>query len=462
MNQYRWSGSLLAGALLMLACAPAGQSYRSPVAGGLGRDLPHPLSAGGGPVPPHGSSEEPAGDLTLRGALAAALLGNPRLAAWSWEVRAREAEALQAGLRPNPELAAEWENFSGGGDLGGVRNSEATLSLSQTFELAGRRSKRRAVAERERNIADLDYEGARIEVLTETTKAFVDVLAAQERLALAGDRVEVAEEGVHAVSRRVAAGSASPVEEHRARVELESGRIEKERAVRALAAARTGLAAAWGAGEARFHGANGSLEEVPPPPSLEQLLDLVERSPAVTARLADLAHRRAVLELERTKGTPDLSLGAGVRYLGEAGEPALVVGLGLPLPVFDRGQGEVRAAEMRVRKAEEERRGALVRIRADLTARREELLAAESEARSLRDRALPEAETAFQSAREAYLRGSMRFTDVLDTRRMFYELKGRYFDALVRVHHAVADIEGMTGEPIDTARAETTSGRSRP
>lgn len=465
MNNILWSFSLLAVSLV-LACAPAGRSYRPPDPGGLGRNLPHPLREGGAAdagVAEHAESfAEPSGNLTLRHALAAALRGSPRLSAWSWEVRAREAEAVQAGLRPNPEIDAEWENLGGGGELGGAGRSEATLSLTQTFELGGKREKRLAVAERDRTLVDLDYEAARIEVLAGTTKAFIDVLAAQEYLALAGDLVEVAEEGVEATARRVEAGSTSPVEEHRARVELETGRIERERAAGAVAAARTKLAAAWGGRDPKFAVAVGSLEERPAPPPLDRLLGLADRSPGVTARLAEVARRRAVLDLERTRGTPDLSLRAGVRYLGEADESALVVGFGLPLPLFDRGRSAARAAELRVRRAEEEHRASTVRFRANLAALHEELLATDSEVRALRDRALPEAETAFRSARDAYFRGSMRFIDVLDTKRMLYELKGRYFEALVRFHKMVADIEGMTGEPIDKARADANHGRFRP
>ena len=51
--------------------------------------------------------EEPTGVITLRQALALALMKNPELAVFSWEARAREAQALQARLLPNPELDVE-------------------------------------------------------------------------------------------------------------------------------------------------------------------------------------------------------------------------------------------------------------------------------------------------------------------------------------------------------------------
>ena len=52
----------------------------------------------------HRDSENP---LSLRETLTLSLLQNPDLAAFSWESRAREADALQAGILPNPELSVD-------------------------------------------------------------------------------------------------------------------------------------------------------------------------------------------------------------------------------------------------------------------------------------------------------------------------------------------------------------------
>jgi len=93
---------------------------------------------------------EPTGVLTLPQAQALALLQNPKLAAFGWEVRAREAQILQAGLRPNPEVEVEVENFAGSGALQAFRGTEITILLSQLIELAGKRHKRARVAALER------------------------------------------------------------------------------------------------------------------------------------------------------------------------------------------------------------------------------------------------------------------------------------------------------------------------
>lgn len=450
MNEaYRGLLPLIVMLSFFVGCAPSARSLQAPEPRPLGRGLPNATATRDDSTP--NAFAEPTGELALRDALAAALGSNPGLTGYSFEVRAREAEALQAGLRPNPEIGAGLENFGGSGGVRGLSGSETTIALSQLVELGGKRAKRQNVALYEHNLAEWDYEAARIDVLTETTLAFLEVLAAQEQLALADDLVGVAEEGLTSVSRRVQAGSTSPVEESRARVELETSRISRSMAERALRSAKTQLSSTWGTTIPLFSDAVGNLEDVPEAPPLEALNARIEQTPMLARWAAELDHRRAAVDLARAQSTPDVTIGAGVRYLGEADDAAFVAELSLPLPFFDRNQGGSQAAALRVQRAEEERRASVIRVRTRLTVSHETLLAAGVEIEALRERALPEAEAAFQSAQDAYLRGSMRFTDVLDTKRLLFELKGHYFDALARYHGAVTAIEQLTGAPIDSA-----------
>jgi cobalt-zinc-cadmium efflux system outer membrane protein len=97
--------------------------------------------------------DEPTGVLTLRQALALALLQNPALASAAWEVRAGEARTLQAGLLLNPEFGVEVENFAGSGEFRGFDVAETTITLGQVIELGGKRLRRARVAALERDLA---------------------------------------------------------------------------------------------------------------------------------------------------------------------------------------------------------------------------------------------------------------------------------------------------------------------
>ena len=172
----------LAAALLSL---PLGAFAQAPAPYPVGRELPTfeaPASPADSPPP---LAPEPTGALSLEAALAAALLQSPELAANAYEVRAREAALLQAGAFPNPTLELDLEDFGGGDEFSGVDAAQTTLLVGQRIELGGKRAARIALASADRDVAAWDYEVRRIDVLTRTAGAFVDVLAAQERNRLA-------------------------------------------------------------------------------------------------------------------------------------------------------------------------------------------------------------------------------------------------------------------------------------
>jgi len=386
----------------------------------------------------------------LRQALAAALVNNPQLIAFAWENRAREADALQAGLGPNPELELEIENFGGSGEVAGFQGAETTLALSQLVELGDKRRKRLAVAELQQTLSAWDYEVARLDVLTATTKSFITALAAQENVTLANELTNTAQEMLDAVTRRVRAGSASPVEKSWALVNLETSRMEVTRAEHNLASARQKLASRWGSITPAFAHLEGDLNDTPAPADLSVLQQQLVHNTEVLRWATEMDQRRAAVDLEKALGKIDLSLGGGVRHIGGSDDVAFVVNVGLPLKFNDSNQGATRAAEFRVERAAAQQQAATVQLTADLVVMHQALLANDAEITALRDLALPEAEKAMAFAQTAYMRGALRFSDVLATRSMRFTLKKRYFDALAAYHTTVADLERLTGTAMET------------
>jgi cobalt-zinc-cadmium efflux system outer membrane protein len=374
---------------------------------------------------------------------------NPELAAFSWEVRARDAEIVQANLRPNPETAVEVENFAGSGEFGGFGNSETTIGLFQMFELGGKRGSRRSAAEQTRHLAAWDYETKRVDVLTGLTRRYVALVVAQEQAAVAGELVTVAEQILEAVSRRVAAGGTSTVEKGRAQVELQTTRIDLQRSQREVDMAKQRLSAMWGVTTPRFTEALGSIEEIAPVPPLDEIVARIDGNPDLARWATELAQREAIAALEDSQRIPSLVLGVGVRHFATTDDNALVAEIVMPLPVFNRNQGARQAAERRIAMAREDRRAAAVVIGTRLANVHQQLTLSEFESTRLRDEVLPEAAATYESARTAYQRGRLRLTDVLDTQRTLFDLRSRYFDALGTYHQNRADIERLIGAPLD-------------
>ena len=387
-------------------------------------------------------------DIRLRDALAVALAYNPRLAAFDLEMGARDALALQASLRPNPKLALEVENFAGSGDFSRFGSAEVTLALAQRFELGSKRSKRHDLALIESELATWDYEAVILEVLSEVTRAFIAVVAAQHQVALTGDLIGVAQQDLAAVNRRVTAGAASPIELTRARVALATAEMDRETRLLALTAARAQLAATWGTDRPLFDVALGDLDHIASPPGLEELKRRLEANPDIARWQTELAQRQASIALERAQGKIDLVAAGGIRHIEQTGDNAFVVGLAVPLPISNQNQGSVQAAEFRLSQAAQERFAALISANAALATSHAELAAAFKMADTLQNEILPEAQEAMVTAESAYLKGLFSFTDVLAVRMTYFELRGRYIASLARYHSAVADIERLVAGPL--------------
>jgi len=406
----------------------------------------------GPPMDPAEPIAEPTGHLTLREVLALALKANPDLAPFSREIRAREAAVLQARLFPNPDLSVTAANL-GNAVLKDFDGPQTTVSLSQLILLGRKRVRGIEVAALDRDLAAWDYETKRMNVLTRVAQAFVEVLRAQEGLALVNDLMALAERVVEAVSARVQAGQVSPVEETRARVTLASVRIDKARAARELEAARKRLAATWGSTTPRFKTAQGKLDRILPIPTFEQLIRRLTQNPDLARWATELAQRQASIDLEESRAIPDLTVSLGVTQFTDSNDSALVAGVSIPLPVLNRNQGNIEAAHQRLTKAMEERRGAEVLITTALNSAYQNLAAAHAEVTTLRQEVLPGAQSAFDAVSRGYRLGKFGFLDVLDAQRTLFGAKAQYLQALASYHQAVAEVERLIGEPVEAARS---------
>ncbi|MBP9901177.1 MAG: TolC family protein [Verrucomicrobiota bacterium] len=406
-----------------------------------------PRAATNTSTPPR-TIEEPTGGLTLRQALALALVRNPDLAAFSWDVRIGETRILQAGLRPNPEAGVEVEDVLGTGDFQGVREAQTTLALSQLIELGGKRTARVNAARFSRDLAGWDYEKRRIELFTQTAEAFVEVLNLQQRLALAEETVGLAEKAVEAVNKRVEAARTFAVEGTKAQVALASVQIERDQTQRALEAARQRLASNWGNSQPRFERVEGNLESTKSVPDLERLLERLRQNPDIARWATEISQREANVKLEKSRRVPDVTVGGGYRRLSGPEDNAFVAGVSIPLPFFNKNQGNIKEAEYQLAKAGDEQRATELRVKTSLGQAWQRLAAAAAEVTALKGQVLPGAQQSFDTVSQYYTEGRLGYLEVLDAQRTLFASRSQYFRALSDYHQAVIAIERLIGEPL--------------
>ncbi|MCF7958964.1 MAG: TolC family protein [Phycisphaerae bacterium] len=397
------------------------------------------------PVPDTRDFEEPIGTIVLGEAMRLVILGNPDLAVLPWDVRVAEADLIQAGLRPNPELGFELEEFGGSGDYSGFGSTQATLQISQLIESGGKRIKREQLATMDIELAQAQGVIKQQDILAETAKRFVVVLAAQEKVKLTGDLVNISQEVVDAVSRRVTAGEDSPVKQTRWEVELATARLALDTARGDLAKARGQLAAMWGGYSAQFEKVQGELESVPVIPELDVLTQALENNPEIAIMDSILQRFQRAVELEKAGAIPDPTVSAGIQRFEESDDTAFIIGLSLPLPLYDRNQGNLLKAQRQLSRAEVQNYAIKARLTAQLTDVYQELLIARKMTQTLKNDILPGVQDTFNAIRKGYQQGKFDYLEVLDAQRGLFESRGRYLDALSRHHKAWSDMERLIG-----------------
>ncbi|MCD2518739.1 TolC family protein [Massilia sp. G4R7] len=388
----------------------------------------------------HASAAE--APLTLPMAIERALAANPGLRAAGREAAAQEGAVNQAGALPNPELELLREGRERG-------NRTTTAQLGIPVELGGKRAARVDAARQERALALAALDALRAQVRGDTVAAYYDVVAAGERRRLAQELVTLAERATHAAARRADTGKASPLEATRARVAQSSLRIEAIQAARELAAARIRLAALWGGDAATLAVAAPTAIEAPSVPPLAALEARLATAPDLRRALAGVAHRSALARVEESRRMPDVTLIVGTQRessLERPGEPRrAVVGVSVPLPLFNRNGGAVLESLRRVDKARDELDAERVRLHAALAQAHGHLVAASEEAALIRDEVVPGAEQAYQAANRGYELGKFGLIDVLDAQRTLVQSRHQYLKAVADGYRALADIERLVG-----------------
>ncbi len=447
----RWNAvcaSVLLGGLP--GCAPGPLDDYWPEAGALAHDVqsvwvpPDPSSERAGQV----TFEEPRGQLELAMALSLALLNNPDLAVFAWDIRAQEAALLQAGLWPNPEAGVEIENFGGSGGFSGFDASETTIAVGQTFLLGSKRKRRIDLARSNRDLAGWGFEVARVEVITRVGFDFVATLAAQQRLEFARETAALAERVYSTISQRVEAGRISPVERTKARVDLGQARVQLQRAERELTAARHRLASTWGSVAPRFEAAVGDLSRIRRPPPVEKLAQRIEDNPDLARWATQMAMRRAAVALAKAEAVPNVTPSVGIRLLEGADETAFVAGVTMPLAIFDRNQGGILEARIRGTQAQHLYRAAQVRVHTDLAVAYQTLDAAYNEGLIVQAEIAPSALSALEAAQEAFRQGKIGALDLLDAQRTLFAARQQYVEVQAAYHRAVIVVERLIGGPL--------------
>lgn len=278
----------------------------------------------------------------------AALYDNPELDVVRAQWQAAQAGVTSAGARPNPTLAIGTQYNSTM-----VDPSPWTLgfSLDIPIETAGKRGYRVARAEHLSEAVRLGMGTSAWQVRAQVRARLLDLYAAREALAVLEKQLATNEVNVRLLTQRGVTASLPDITQ--ARIALDQTRLAVLGAQSRSAEARTQLAVAMGVPLAALSDIIFSFEvfdplTLPPlPPGAELRRQALQNRPDILAALAQYAAAESALALEVAKQYPDIQLGPG--YAWDQGATKWSLGFSLALPVFNRNQGPIAAAEARRR-----------------------------------------------------------------------------------------------------------------
>ncbi|WP_293677400.1 TolC family protein [uncultured Phenylobacterium sp.] len=384
-------------------------------------------------------AQTPAPSLSLSEALSRAAAYDPSRAALAARVLAGEAAIRQTGLKPNPSIGIELENFAGTGAYSLADRTEATVSYQQTLERGGKRDARTGLARGQLEVARWRGAVRALDVLRDVQIAYAEALAADAELVVAEARLVAAHGAQREVERRVKSARDPLFAGSRAEAVTAQAEIARDEARAAAEAARARLAAYWGAG------ANYSLDvkayfEVSPPvaPATAEVADLqllaAERDVAVAA-----------IRVEQAKAVTDPTVRAGVRYLGQGDDVAFVVGGSIPLRRYDTNRAGVERAQAERTAAEVEIEAARLARERDIAQLTRRMTASARESERIRTEVIPAAIRAVEQVRAGFNRGGFQYLDVAEAERALFDARARRLVVLRQFHLDQAALDRVTG-----------------
>lgn len=395
--------------------------------------------------------------ITLENALRRTLAYSPQLTAFEFTTQALDGEAQAASLKPAYTLGVELEDVFGTGEVSGVKEAEATLTLSSVIELGDKVAARTATVDARRSLVAAEKRAQTLDILGEVNRRYITVLTEQSNLALAQQALDLAQYAYQAVKKRVETGATPSFEQLRADAALSQARMDVLLVQKRVSQANTHLAIMWGETSPTFTAVAGDLFKIVETQTRERLLQVVSSSPFLEIYAEQSRIAQANLRLVKANNYVDVSWTAGIRRMQGIDETALVAGFSVPLFQKDRNKGLYNAKKARLEEIQQQRLSAqqslLGQVNMLFYGREQAIL----EIETLEQYIIPPLQTALEQAKQAYENGRFSYLEWISIQQDLLNKHYALIQAASRVHLRTADIESLTGQSVQRFSSTTFS-----
>jgi len=377
-----------------------------------------------------------------------ALQNNPTLEQAQATIRAAQGRALQAGLYPNPTFGYIGNEIS---VRAPSKTSEHLLFLEQSIITAGKLKKSRAIFAQEEARAEAEAEAQRLRVLNHVRLLYYQTLGGQELVEVRTQLAAIAREAVDISEQLFNVGAADRPDVLQVGIEAELADLDLMAAQQELEQVWQILAAVVGDPLLQRARLVGNMREgVPVLNRAELLVTLFRDSPEVKRAQASLGRAESVLERAKAQPIPDLFLRGGFGYnyeeLDALGGPTRLEGFieaGVEIPLFDRNQGNVAAAQAEINRAQREVRRLELALRARLASAFTGYSISRGAVERYQSRILPQAQQAYDLFLEQFQQMRAAYPQVIIAQRTLFQARVEYVRALVDLWQNVVQIRGL-------------------
>ncbi len=382
-----------------------------------------------------------------------ALQRNPTLAQAEASIRAAEGRRRQAGLFPNPIAGYFLEEFA-------FRSPTETMEqgafVEQTFPLGGKLSKAKRVFAREKEQAEILAEAQRLRITNSIRVLYYETLGAQRLVELRDDLSQLAREAVEITKELSNVGQADQPDQLEIEIEAERSEIDFLRAQNDWMRSWRTLAAMVGNPELPPARLAATAEEDLAALNEAQLMEtLLSQSPDVRVARAGVERARAVLARARAERIPDLFVRGGLGYNYERFEPVVptIAGqrkglemrleVGVNVPLFNRNQGGIAAAEAELAIAERDLDRLQLVLRSRFASSFREYRNAQQMVERYRTQVVPRARQAYQAYLVNFRQMAAAYPQVLIAQRTLFQVEVEYARALIQLRETAVGLRGF-------------------
>lgn len=386
-------------------------------------------------------------ELTLEQAVVLALEKNPDLQTLRLEEESAKGrnEKAELPLINNPTIEGNISKKDKLEEEGGGRFTNYGFKLSQEFEVAGQRSSRIKVSEKELLRVKLEIRDKERVLISDVKDAFARALSLKKKSGLARENVRLNDELLGYTKVKFEAGEVSGLDVNLSEVELSKAKKELLLAEREYRESLLVLQELLGLSPDMSFAIEGDLpSEIPELPDKETLKALaLSRRPDSKAAAFEMEQTEAALELSKKAAFPNITLSG----FYDRDERRDVVGMeiSVPLPFFDRKQAEKREAFVIAEGAKIKTAGLKKTIEREVDQAFNNVASAIEELSLFRKEILVKAAENLDLLNLAYKEGKIGFFEVRLAQKDTIEAQFAYIEAQTRTQLALNAIEKITG-----------------